>query len=387
MTEPSGVIRHISWRDLFPWLILFRTFRIAIAPASLAVATLAVVLTPLGWWLAGRALLTAQQRQALIEANAIPPQAANSRLASGTPVAPREYLPEAPTAFLEAYFSLTEPLARFFNMEWTLGESAYYLFGALWTLALWAFPGGFITRRAIVQLGTETAPALRPSAQFTARRYLWYALTPLYPLVGVLALAVPIAILGLPLRLSLDAGSVIAGLFWLLVILASLGALWLFGGLLFGWPLMWPTISAEAGGDPFEAFSRSYSYVYGKPLHYFFYVVIAASFGALCWAVVAGAALIVQEFGFWALSWGGGGKAVGQLREQALAVAAGGLPSQEVSGGFAVGATLVGWCLALVHAAANAFRYTFFFTAASAIYLLLRHDVDEKEMDEVYLEA
>ena len=386
MTESSGVIRHISWRDLFPWLILFRTFRLAIAPSSLAVATLAVVLTPLGWWLAGRAFLTAQQRETLVEANAIPPQAANSRLASATPVAPREYLPEAPTALLEAYFSLTEPLARFFNMEWTLGESAYYLCGALWTLALWAFPGGFITRRAIVQLATETAPALRPTAEFTARRYLWYALTPLYPLVGVFILAVPIAILGLPLRLSLDAGSVIAGLFWLLVIFASLGALWLFGGLLFGWPLMWPTISAERDGDPFEAFSRSYSYVYGKPLHYFLYVVIAASFGALCWAVVAGAAVIVQEFGFWAISWGGGGKAVGVLRDQALVVAAGGLPGKEVSGGFAVGATLIGWCVALIHAAATAFRYTFFFTAASAIYLLLRHDVDEKEMDEVFLE-
>ena len=52
MTEEQGVVRRISWRDLFPWLILFRTFRIAIAPELLALATLAVLLAPLGWGLA-----------------------------------------------------------------------------------------------------------------------------------------------------------------------------------------------------------------------------------------------------------------------------------------------------------------------------------------------
>ena len=51
------------------------------------------------------------------------------------------------------------------------------------------------------------------------------------------------------------------------------------------------------------------------------------------------------------------------------------------------GTTLIGLVIALIHAVAAAFRFTFFFCAASAIYLLLRHDVDEKEMDEVFLDA
>src|SRR5207237_3910063 len=118
-------------------------------------------------------------------------------------------------------------------------------------------------------------------------------------------LAIPIALLGLFLRIAPGFGAVVAGLVWLLVAIASLGAMWLFGGLIFGWPLMWPAISAERDGDPIDAFSRSYAYVYGKPLHYFFYVVVAAAFGALCWAVVWGAAVLVQDFGFWALSWCG----------------------------------------------------------------------------------
>ena len=46
---------------------------------------------------------------------------------------------------------------------------------------------------------------------------------------------------------------------------------------------------------------------------------------------------------------------------------------------------MVGLVIMLIHAVAKAFRYSFFFTVASAIYLLLRHDVDQKEMDEVWL--
>jgi hypothetical protein len=386
MTEPSGVIRQISWRDLFPWLILLRTFRIAIAPSLLAVATVAVLVAPLGWRLAHLVFLRGEARERFERAPAAFPQAANSQLAAVIPAAARGYFPAARTAVLEAYFHLAEPVARFFQLKMSLREAAYYAFGTLWTLALWAFPGGLITRRAIVQLATDTAPALVPTARFAGRRYLWYALTPLYPLMGVLLLAAPIAFVGLGLRISLGFGSVLAGLVWLLVVVAGLGALWLLGGLLFGWPLMWPTISAERDGDPFEAFSRSFSYVYGKPLHYFFYVVVAAAFGALCWAVVESAAFIVQEFGFWALSWGGGSEAVSELQNRALGVATGTLSPTEASREGIFGARLVGWCVALIHAVRDAFRFTFFFTAASAIYLLLRHDIDEKEIDEVHLE-
>ena len=77
---------------------------------------------------------------------------------------------------------------------------------------------------------------------------MWYFLAPLYPLVGVVLLALPISVVGLFLRASLGLGAVVAGLVWVLVLLASLAAMWLLGGLIFGWPLMWPTISAEQDG-------------------------------------------------------------------------------------------------------------------------------------------
>ena len=380
MTEPPGTIRQIAWRELFPWLILLRTFRIAISPTLLALATVAILLTPLGWNIASRLFLNQDQARRLAQSPGL--------LEPAIPSQVQAYLPDSVRVpLLDAYFELSELLARCFQLELTLGETAFYAFGFLWTLAVWAFPGGVITRRAVVQLATDDPPGLRPTIKYVGSRYLWYFLAPLYPLLGLVLLAVPIMLLGLVLRLSPGFGALVAGLAWLLVAIAGVGAMWLFGGLIFGWPLMWPTISAERDGDPFEAFSRSYSYVYGKPLHYFFYVIVAAALGALSWAIVWGAAVLVREFGFWALAWGGGGLAVTEIRAQALDIAAGEFDWLHDEALWKFGTTLIGLVVALIHAVAAAFRFSFFFCAASAIYLLLRHDVDEKEMDEVYLDA
>jgi hypothetical protein len=388
MTNSNDVIRRIAWRELFPWLILFRTFRISISPVHLLVATAAVLIVPLGWSIGGLVFLSQAQRDVLAAANDTIPRTAHSRLASELPPAPRSYLPlpQISTALLEAYFDLAEPLRRFFLFDLTLREAAYYLFGFLWTLVAWAFPGGAITRRAVVQLATDQPLGIRSAALYAGRNYLWYFLAPLGPLVVVVLLALPIALLGLPLRAFTGLGVALAGLCWLLVAILGFGAVWVLGGLLFGWPLMWPTISAERDGDPFEAFSRSYSYVYGKPLHYFFYVIVAAAFGALGAAVVDAAASIAQEFGFWALSWGAGHEQVTELREQVLDFTAGEGIRDDHGRLWSFGTLLIGLVVGLIHAIALAFRFTFFFTVASAIYLLLRQDVDEKQMDEVYLE-
>jgi hypothetical protein len=189
----------------------------------------------------------------------------------------------------------------------------------------------------------------------------------------------PIAALGLLARFH-DLGVVLAGMVWIFVILAGLIAAWLLAGLLFGWPLMWGTISAEREGDAFEAFSRSFSYVYGKPLHYLFYVVVAALFGALCWAVAAYAGDLVIEFGKWAYSWGAGREKVDLI----FASLSGDDPDQ---GMLRFGAMLMGLAIWLVRLVTLGFAFSFFWCVAGAIYLLLRQDVDDKEFDDVYIPA
>src|SRR5206468_88700 len=115
-------------------------------------------------------------------------------------------------------------------------------------------PGGVITRRAVVQLATESAPGAAPTASFAGRRWLWYFLAPLYPLLAILLLTIPIAFVGLFVWVAPGFGTALVGLGWLLVAILSIGAMWLFGGLIVRSPLLCPAIRAGRGGDPFHAF-------------------------------------------------------------------------------------------------------------------------------------
>ncbi len=384
MTDDRSVIRHVSWRDLFPWLILLRTFRIAISPQLLVVATAATLLMSLGWWIGGWVFLhhwdEAGQRWVVLR------QEVQPTLAQQVPTAMREYLPASTTGILEPYLQLAEPVRQVFGLNQSLTATAYYLFGTLWSLAVWALAGGIITRHAVVELATEGSPDFGETTRFAVRRYWWYFLTPLYPLLGVLLVAIPIALLGLLIRLAPGLGSVVAGLLWIFVVIASLGVAWLLVGLLFGWPLIWPAVSAERDGDPFDAFSRSFSYVYGKPLHYLLYAVIAALYGALCLALVVGVATLVTEFGFWALAWGGGEHVV-HIRELVDLVLSDNQAAlkAEPNRWLVFGSSIFAMVVGLIRAVVTGYTFSFFWCVASAIYLLLRQDVDEKEMDEVYL--
>ncbi len=385
MTDERGVVRSISWRDLFPWLTLLRTFRIAIHPALLAAATAATLLMPIGWWAGGWLFLPKVEHPLhgyVVQYPADPP----ATLAAEFPPAAREYLPAAATGLVEPFLRLAEPWRRLFLLKTNIREAAYYVFGSLWSLALWALAGGFITRYAIQRLAIEQEPDIAACARFAVKRYWWYFLTPLYPLLGIVLLGIPIALLGIPIYFSSGVGSILAGLLWIFVVVASLAAAWLLAGVLFGWPLMWPAVSAERDGTPFEAFSRSFAYVYGRPLHYFFYVVVAALFGALGYAVVHLAALLVTEFGFSALSWGGSGKHVQAIRDLVNVVLAGNDPPPNTDKTLLFGSSLIALVVGLVRTVETAYTFSFFWCVAAAIYLLLRMDVDEKEMDEVFVE-
>jgi hypothetical protein len=387
MTDQRNVIRAVSWRDLFPWLILLRTFRIAILPQLLAIATAATLVGSLGWWISGWVFMNEWDEAAGRYVVRLPAVNPATRLESQLPSAVREYLPTAPTGLLDPFFRLAEPARRLFDMRLTLREAAYYLFGWLWSLGVWALAGGAITRHAVLALATEGSPGIQTTVRFAARRYPWYFLTPLYPVLGIVLIAIPIVLLGLPMRLAPGLGAILAAVLWIFVVIASLAAVWLLGGLIFGWPLMWPAISAEREGDPFEAFSRSFSYVYGRPLHYLFYVVVAALFGALCLAVVSGAAALVTEFGFWALAWGGGQDVI-RLRELVDFHLIGNEPllAAEEKRSLVFAAWIFSIFVRLIGTVVTGYSFSFFWCVASAIYLLLRHDVDDKEMDEVFLD-
>jgi hypothetical protein len=163
----------------------------------------------------------------------------------------------------------------------------------------------------------------------------------------------------------------IVGLVWLLYLVAGLVMTIFVVGLLFGWPLLFTTISVE-GGDSFGAMSHAYSYVYQRPLYYLFLVLLASLLGSLAWLAVSLFAEAVIYLAAWGASWGGGSPVL-QGGEDLAA-----------TGWF--GAKLIGFWAGCVRLVPLGFAASYFWSASTAIYFLLRLSTDGNETDEVFLE-
>jgi hypothetical protein len=148
-------------------------------------------------------------------------------------------------------------------------------------------------------------------------------------------------------------------------------------GLLGGWPLMWPTISAEDRSDAFDAFNRSFSYTFQRPLAYLCYAVVAVVLGQLAWLLVDHFADALIALNHWAISFGAGNERVNEVLSGAASDSA----------LMRLGARLIEWWNYFVRVAARGFNFSFFFCAASAIYLLLRREVDQTDFDDVAMDA
>ena len=59
--------------------------------------------------------------------------------------------------------------------------------------------------------------------------------------------------------------------------------------------------------DAFDAISRAYAYTFHRPLHYLFYLSVAALLGCFGWLLVWGTSESVVHLGYWGTGWGAGG--------------------------------------------------------------------------------
>jgi hypothetical protein len=386
MFDDDSAVRKVAWSELFPWLILFRCFSRAIGFRVLMLSTIGLVLTLSGWsllasllprhpeppitWLAVTSLVPNRPQLGLLS----PGGAAEG--ASHPAVVP----------FVGTWQQLSQPAMNVFSLRMTIGGLVYLLLAGLWALAVWAVCGGAVTRTVAVDLACGERVSWGKLAAFVATRFRAYFAAPLIPLLVVAAVTAGSALFGLLLRA--DWSIVVAGLLWPCLLLAWAAMTLLLVGLVFGWPLMFPTISVE-GMDSFDALSRSNNYTFHRPLHYLFYALVASLFGLLGWWLVSNLAATIIYLPFWATSWGSGDPRIAAIMQQARAIDAGatGLAqAPELSGAGKLGAGIIWFWVLCVKLVALGFLQSYFWTASTAIYYLLRRDVDATEMDEVYLE-
>ena len=271
-------------------------------------------------------------------------------------------------------------------------HSLYAALFLLGSILIWALFGGAMCRIAAVQFARDETIGVAEAIRFTKKSLFGgYFLAPILPLLVCLLIGLVMLLGGLFLWIPW-LGDVVGGLLFFLALLGGFLIALLLIGLVGGGCMFWPTIAVEES-DCFDAVSRSFSYLYGRPLRAIWYTLIALVYGSFCWLFV--------RFVIWLA-----------LRTTHLFVGIGsglfferpGVPNKlsalwsmpvyenllELSGtlnrpeGIARG--LVGLWVLFVVALLWAFLASFYFSASTIVYFLLRRDVDGTDVGEVYLE-
>jgi hypothetical protein len=214
---------------------------------------------------------------------------------------------------------------------------------------------------------------------FVRGKYVSYLMSPLFVLVAGAVLSLPI--LGISALLNFDIGVVLAGVLWVLVVIAGIAIAVLLTGLFFGWPLMWPTISAEETGDVYEATSRSFAYTFQAPLQYFGFALILCAIWVPGVVLVQSFTVLVEQVVFTVAGISGGST----MADVQQFIETGAMGNDSPAGAYALGVNIIGGIHWIGHVVADAFCISFFFCSSAGVYLLLRRFVDQTEIDEVFV--
>lgn len=272
----------------------------------------------------------------------------------------------------------------------------YSLFLLVGLAVIWTVAGGAICRIAAMQLARDDLLTLRQGVEFSLGK-LWQGfVTALGVPLGLCLVVVFLMILGgVVLRIPW-LGDVVGGAAFPLALLGGVVVAGLLVGLLTGGHLFCPAVAWEAC-DGFEAFSRGFSYVFTRPWKTLWYAAFSLFYAAVSWLIVNLAVLFAlsvtrnvisfgtSPFGWWKRVGGDVPRSklevlwpLGESYELYRA------PDWSTLGFFEyIPAVLIGFWVLLVILSMWGFLASFYFTACTVSYCLLRRDVDGTDVDEV----
>lgn len=377
MAQREGLLREVRWSELLPWLLIVKAVRLTLSPKTLILATIGLLGMYAGFHIIGDLFSGADDQMVK---NSI-------ERFEGWPW--QEYGLEGKFSQLSidsavsrnplsgVFPQLTHPFVSLFSWDLSTTGLAYYLLCCLWSSLVWALAGGAITRIAALSFTRDEPMGLFASLAHAARRWPSYFAIPLIPLLGVLFLLVIFGVCGWTLTWG-GFFVFLGGLLWFIALLAGLFLAIVMLALLVGWPLMWPAVSTE-GTDAFDALSRGFAYVYQRPFYYLFLILFAGLVGAISYLVLGVFVDKTVYLGDWLISWGAGRDRMAELAAMPT--------SDDASWLGGSGATMRLFWINLATLAKPAFQVGFFWTAATALYLLLRRAVDATDLDDITLDA
>ena len=248
--------------------------------------------------------------------------------------------------------------------------------------------GGAICRIAALQFAQGEKPGLSEALRFSIRKFYSFLTAPVTPVGIMVVTGVFVVVLGLVGNIPY-VGELSVGLFFPLALLSAALTAVIVIGAVAGLNLMFPTIAYE-DSDGFDAISRSFSYVYAKPWHMGFYTSLAVTYGAICYIFIRSFAFLVLRITHMFLRIGFLGddrKLVAIWPEPHFAELFGTVAASPENWSTALCAFLIRiWVLVVVGLVVS-FVISFYFSANTIIYALMRHRVDKTALEEVYTVA
>ncbi len=393
---------------LFPKI--FKTFRIAVQPSKLIIAFAALTIICLSGWIMDFSGTVVAVPQTQGEATEL-----------------RIYIndPDRLTSFIEDYgesgehkgvFStlwrfgserfhgalkslfafdlpgVAENIAKVFKaIGWAFRYHYFYiLIFFLITLAVVSIAGGSLCRISALQFARDEKPGVMEALRFSIKRFLSLFTVPLAPVCIIIVMGLFISVLGLIGNIPI-VGELMVGIFLLLALIGGALIVTFLIGTVAGANLMFPAIVYD-GSDCFDAISRSFSYVYSKPWQMGFYTAVTVIYGAICYTFVRFFTFLLLwvtyqflQFGFWVNN---SSNQIGKLAaiwpEPSFMGLRGSPPWATVNWSESFAGFLIYLVLLVVIGLLVSFVISFYFSASTIIYALMRNRVDNTALDDIY---
>jgi hypothetical protein len=240
----------------------------------------------------------------------------------------------------------------------TLNGTAHAVASMIGIIAIWSFVGGCIARRSVVELGTNMTVTWSDVLMLVKSRWQSIAWSMIMPSGVIFLLMLMPLVIGWISNVP-AIGPWIAGLLLIPTVFFSIAIGWCAAITIFGFPLSVCAIVTEKQADAYDGISRSAAYTFQRPVTLALCVIVAQGFGSVVGQMVV-------------MVYGTGYKVISTAFD---------------IGSFSSLATLDTFWAEVVRGIIplliSAFCFSYFWTVSSAIYLILRRDVDHTEFDSI----
>ena len=395
---------------------IFQTFRMSIQPTKLIITSVALAVICLAGWIMDFSKTVAVERDnegriVETELNIYMTDADRSEVvseieklrqngqSSGVFSTMWHFAAKQFHGAVDSVFALDLPgligyIADFFKaVGWALRyQSVYCIIFFIIMLAVISVSGGAVCRIAALQFARGEKPGLTEALRFSTKRFVNFYTTPLAPISIIIFIGIFIFLLGLAGNIP-RAGELIVGLGMPLALFAGVLVAVIVIGAVAGLNLMFPAVAYD-GSDCFDAISRSFSYVYARPWRMVVYTAIATVYGSICYTFVRLFAFLSLWITRWLLQLGlwadNGSQEVNKLAaiwpKPEFRYLLGSSSQATTNWTESIAAFLVYLFLLVIVGLVVSFIISFYFSANTIIYSLMRKTVDNTALEDIYMQ-